>query len=411
MKRLFSLATVIFLASPTLPADALPEDFDFQLAPADQPGGAAYTWHEALEACKDKGMTLPSMEEMAKIFCHAELELREIVPEFPQVDGGCAKNGTNDTFSNFKEKGRYWTSARYNDGVFRYIDFFDGQIGYYGSDEKLHTRCILPSNRKRDSQTTYPYDINDVDEESFSYIIDTISGLYARAFADHEKQLVVKRQWREQREGAVSWLMEEYDREEEQINQIREIELDGGLARHPMLNRDAYAMVICHEIGHHLGGAPRALGYSSEGQADYFAATKCMKLYLKVTRYPQHQTEAVPEDLEASCVANYRNADERSVCRRNILAGLTLSRWFAYAREMEPTELTARDTRQRPTTLIHGYPGPQCRLDTFIAGALCPVDENAPFSDNSSRTGACSRGAGYDEEARPRCWFRMENTS
>ncbi|SCZ62731.1 reprolysin-like metallopeptidase [Thiohalomonas denitrificans] len=411
MRPLFWLATVLLLASPVpaLAADDLSEDFDFKPAPSDEPGGAAYTWHEALDACEEKDMTLPSSADMAKMFCHADLELKEIVPEFPQVDGGCVESGATETFSNLREKGRYWSSSRHNEGVFRYVDFFDGQIGYYGSDEKLHVRCILPGDREREGQTPFPYDINDVDEEAFRYIIDTISTLYTTAFADHGKQLIMDQQWEDQKKGAVSWLMEEYDREKKQINQIREIDLNGGLARHPMLNRDAYAMVICHEIGHHLGGAPHALGASSEGQSDYFAAAKCMKRYLKVTRYRQHQTEPLPDELEAVCTANYHASDERTACRRNILAGLTLSRWFAYTREMDQTELTRRDTRQRPTTLVHGYPSPQCRLDTFIAGALCPVDEEAPFSDDSVRTGACTREAGYEQEARPQCWFRMED--
>ena len=44
--------------------------------------------------------------------------------------------------------------------------------------------------------------------------------------------------------------------------------------------------MICHEVGHHLGGAPFMPKYyedyylfrgSSEGQADYYAANTCLK--------------------------------------------------------------------------------------------------------------------------------------
>jgi Zn-dependent protease with chaperone function len=52
----------------------------------------------------------------------------------------------------------------------------------------------------------------------------------------------------------------------------------GGLARDPLVTKDGFSAVICHEIGHHIAGAPRK-GFSwasNEGQADYFATTKCL---------------------------------------------------------------------------------------------------------------------------------------
>ncbi len=64
------------------------------------------------------------------------------------------------------------------------------------------------------------------------------------------------------------------------------IMMTGGLARHPMMTKDAFLLIVCHEIGHFLGGAPKQLrgntslrSWSSvEGQADYFATTKCLPL-------------------------------------------------------------------------------------------------------------------------------------
>jgi hypothetical protein len=34
----------------------------------------------------------------------------------------------------------------------------------------------------------------------------------------------------------------------------------GGLARHELVTDDGFMMVVCHETGHHLGGAPRYNG-------------------------------------------------------------------------------------------------------------------------------------------------------
>jgi hypothetical protein len=292
----------------------------------------------------------------------------------------------------------------------RYWNVSDGTAGYYGKDERLRVRCIRPAPGDRRGRRVFPYAINDVDEESFDYIIDIIVALYADEFARRGKQLVVTRSWEQEEEGARSWFMEVNDREANRIRQVRQVELIGGLARHPMLNRDAYAMVVCHEIGHHVGGAPVALGYSAEGQADYFAAAKCMKRYLRVTRYPQPAAGVViPADIAARCTAAYRGAAERTICRRNIRAGLALSRWIAHSREVAAPRLTRRDASIRRSTLVHGYPVPQCRLDTLIAGALCPVDERLPFADDDAAAGACTREAGQPGEARPRCWFNPDD--
>ncbi len=400
----------LLLTSPLAIAAVPPQEvLGFDVAPSDEPSGADYTWHQALSVCEDKGMVLPTAEEMARMYCHARLGQRNIDPDSPDGES-CAAEGFSESLPNFKEQGRYWTSSQYNDGIVRYIDFLDGKVGYYGKGEKLRVRCILPDDRRHTGEFTpvYPYNINDVDEESFDYIIDTIVNLHQEDFDRAGRELVVDRRWEDHEENARSWFMEQVDGETQQIREVREIELVGGLARHPMLNRDAYALVVCHELGHHIGGAPHALGYSSEGQSDYFASAKCMKRYLKTTRYEQHYDDPVPDDLAAGCAASYRNADDRAVCRRNILAGLTLARWIAHSRATETPHLTRQDPVKRTVTLEHGYPAPQCRLDTLVAGALCPVDDAVPFSDADPRAGACTREAGHDREARPRCWFNME---
>ena len=55
----------------------------------------------------------------------------------------------------------------------------------------------------------------------------------------------------------------------------------GGL-EHPLLTLDGLTAVICHEVGHHLGGfafKTSILGdnwAATEGQSDYFAAHRCL---------------------------------------------------------------------------------------------------------------------------------------
>jgi hypothetical protein len=127
----------------------------------------------------------------------------------------------------------------------------------------------------------------------------------------------------------------------------------GGLLRHPRVTEAELLMVLCHELGHHLGGAPTAArgGWSAcEGQADYWSTQAC---FLGV----------LPRE-DAVQVA------------------LNLTQLYATQTSGAMPDLTCRDLR-RPSRTHFGYPSPQCRLDTLVAGL-----------------------AG---EERPSCWFVSEH--
>ena len=55
----------------------------------------------------------------------------------------------------------------------------------------------------------------------------------------------------------------------------------GGTPRHKTMTLDGLTMIICHELGHHLGGGPRRSELypwsAAEGQSDYFAGSVCLK--------------------------------------------------------------------------------------------------------------------------------------
>ncbi len=124
----------------------------------------------------------------------------------------------------------------------------------------------------------------------------------------------------------------------------------GGMLGHPEMDRGTFLLLLCHELGHALGGPPLKSrnGWSStEGQADYYSGGSCFHLFepneelflysaLKLTSIYAHVTREVAPDLQ--------RCDEVQVLRTN-----------------------------------YGYPGVQCRLDTMIAGR-----RNLP---------------------RPRCWY------
>lgn len=126
----------------------------------------------------------------------------------------------------------------------------------------------------------------------------------------------------------------------------------GGLIKHPEISEAELTLILCHELGHHLGGSPTAArdGWSAcEGQADYWSTLSCY-------------TQIRPQD-DATQVA------------------LNLTRLYATQGYGDYPSLECRDSK-RPQRTWYGYPSPQCRLDTLVAGII--------------------------GEARPSCWFVSE---
>lgn len=182
--------------------------------------------------------------------------------------------------------------------------------------------------------------------------------------------------------------------------------MNGGLARHPQMSKDAFLLLICHEVGHHLGGAPKILrgnsglrGWSSaEGQADYYATSKCLPLFFKAAA----DSKAFDPEIDP---ANYKIALSKcqdDSCARIALAGLATSKVFAsLVSGMPEPKLTTNDSTKVSKT-IYNHPNPQCRLDTYMSGARCDQGLETPFDSIDAKVGACLKEVG----ARPMCWFQ-----
>lgn len=154
---------------------------------------------------------------------------------------------------------------------------------------------------------------------------------------------------------------------------IWEIRITGGLARHPRMTRDGLVLILCHEMGHFLGGEPkdpRQAWMSVEGQADDFATRECFpRIMAGQDHRPWARENEVPADVLERCEGVYPDQNRALLCARSVVAGmaglLMLQETFggdvpAYG-ESDPTQ-TLFDL---PT-----YPSPQCRLDTYLNAAL-----------------------------------------
>ena len=118
--------------------------------------------------------------------------------------------------------------------------------------------------------------VSSVSTVQFDAVLDRIQKLYGAEFAARGLNFVIDRHW-------ASGLVNAYATRD--ANEVA-IHMYGGLARHPRLTADGFALVACHEVGHHLGGFPKYAEQnpwaSFEGAADYYSTLKCARLFFEL---------------------------------------------------------------------------------------------------------------------------------
>lgn len=243
-----------------------------------------------------------------------------------------------------------------------------------------------------------------MDEATFNNVLDRIEGIYAPIIKGMGKNLQVVRKWED---GTVNAFAQQSGRN-------WKISMFGGLARHETVTPDGFAMVACHELGHHIGGFPRRTGWfgsaswaSNEGQSDYWGASKCFRKYMEVDdNIAFMQGVEVPEFAVKTCEKNFSNAEDIAMCNRSAMAGMSLAGLFRALRNLDkPLAFDTPDTNVVSRT-DHSHPEPQCRLDTYFAGAICDKDHYADVDFGDEHKNLCARKDGYTLEARPLCWYK-----
>lgn len=189
------------------------------------------------------------------------------------------------------------------------------------------------------------------------------------------------------------------------------VKINTGLLESKRLTPDSLRMVVCHELGHLFGGAPRRNnppewegpvatdGYSytsSEGQADYYATLVCFRLLAASTRVGEPRTDlkrAGPVLLE-KCKDQKK---EKDLCVRTALAGMD----FLNLIKDFPISCETTDPQVADRMIRDSYPSRQCRLDTLINGARCMEDINLVLHFFDQKADDCKASVAR----RPVCWF------
>ena len=187
------------------------------------------------------------------------------------------------------------------------------------------------------------------------------------------------------------------------------ITIYGGLARRPELTLDGLTMVLCHELGHHIAGFPMSSFWAAnEGNSDYFAAQACTKALWKGRKWDESEGGVIPPEGKRLCDENFeRPIEDLNLCYRQMGAIDSISKLLAY---LDGTEIQwgHNDPRVVERT-FHNHPPAQCRLDTFIQGALCKRENSftrIPWNEREMSQYSCHQVWQDQLGIRPRCWFR-----
>lgn len=198
------------------------------------------------------------------------------------------------------------------------------------------------------------------------------------------------------------------------------IKMYGGLARHQPITPDSFALVLCHEMGHLLGGFPayekvdRISLLSSEGNSDFYATFVCAHfLWQSEVEINKKFRTTVEKPAKNLCDQIYSIVADQNLCYRKLTASKSLA---YFLNEDKEVSFTNHD-KNKVDANDNDHPDGQCRMDTLMSGSFCLKYKNwhhkkYPANSNEMVLQTCF-GTYPDEPSKvikkgykPRCWFK-----
>jgi hypothetical protein len=238
---------------------------------------------------------------------------------------------------------------------------------------------------------------NGMTEEKFNAIINKVADVYRPLFKEKKMKLKIKRAWQDETVNAYAY----------KVYRWRYIKMFGGLARHPDVTDDAFALVVCHEIGHHFAGAPKIGGdpkkwASNEGQSDYWGALKCFRrVFINDDNIYLMSLVDVDPLAKTRCFDAWSGPEAIALCERISMAGLSLGTLLnngsaVYLDQPDQTVVTKT---------LDQHPNGQCRTDTYFHAALCPASVDLDVSNSDPTVGVCFDSSPLAIGTRRACWY------
>ena len=268
--------------------------------------------------------------------------------------------------------------------------------------------CVTPVNGQKGFLPKNDFKIhvgdkaaNTMTKERFNAIIDGVDKYYRPIVKAKGGLLKWARKWDDATVNASA----------QRLFKVWQVNMYGGLARHNLVTEDGFALVVCHELGHHLGGAPKIGGSASqwasnEGQADYFGTMKCFRRVFETEDNQAIIARMTVDPLvKKNCAEHFTLANDQALCVRAAMAGKSLADLLAELGGRGVVNFATPDP-SRVSRTSDTHPAAQCRLDTYFQGSLCDKDVNDEVDNSDAEKGVCTLAQGYTFGTRPLCWYK-----
>lgn len=238
---------------------------------------------------------------------------------------------------------------------------------------------------------------NGIDEVYFNAIISKAQAIYAPIVSQFGGNLIISGDWNDSTVNAYA---------DRQGNNYL-VNLFGGMARRNEITKDGFALVICHELGHHLAGYPFYVGQwaANEGNSDFYATAGCAAKIFADDSAPAPKPAPVPNppcpflpETDATPCRGFSLGE--SVCQRSIDGSLSLGKLLAVLGGQKAPAINTPD-RTVVMKTQDKHPKAQCRLDTMYQGILC----TKPWSDSTVPQNRAEMEA-VTCGGRPACWYK-----
>lgn len=260
--------------------------------------------------------------------------------------------------------------------------------------------------------------IANVTEQRFGQIIDEVMVRWIAIAKAKGINLTVDKNWSDSTVNAFA----------SQNGNDWKVAMFGGLARRPEVTEDGFALVVCHELGHHFGGyAFKGERWAAtEGESDYFSTDVCAKYVWgqdKARNIAYGRMLNTPPVVKQSCDAAWSgNPNAQGWCVRAAAGGFSLASLLSALGGDPAPQFEKPDMTQVPKT-NEAHPRGQCRLDTYFQGALCtkkwdlnvipskgfPGGQTTAGAESDAMKYSCFTKENFKLGARPLCWFKPLN--
>ncbi len=243
--------------------------------------------------------------------------------------------------------------------------------------------------------------VGGINEAQYNAVMDQLQKIYGPIVASLGGTLKINRLWSDPTVNASA----------QRIGNTYVLNMYGGLSRHPAITQDGEALVACHEMSHHIGGAPKegTSWATNEGQSDYVGVLKCLRLMFADGGSMQFTRATAADPVAEKACQVYKDPKDQALCVRTAMAGMSVTALF---KDLGHATTAARFDTPNPTVVQVTYddhPEMQCRLDTYLQGSLCAQPASAKQSDTDPAPGTCTLSQGYKVGMRPLCWYKPQS--